>query len=326
MFQAELSPIAYDIGCKKVEDLIDLWYTDDNYDDWPILLALQDEIMEGLKVILPVTFMEENDNLGPNEVGFDPLHLTSKNGKKYIAVFTNAEELQKGEECSSVAYPLREVLTFVINYNKVDGIVINPWGNLYMLDAPACRNLYKNTRKRTEADEYLQKGSDAYLAKDYPTALEYYTKAAELGSVEALGNLGYCYYYRTNPVDKRKAAECWQKASEQGDVCSTYKLGDLYRRGELGEPDLNHAKALYHVAYNLSKEYMNYYEFPDAYLRILKYAREGFTDEELLNMAYDCVDALQTRIHDGDQLSDAVLKDAQEQLHELQTRLEPMES
>lgn len=51
-------------------------------------------------------------------------------------------------------------------------------------------------------------------------ALDYYTKAAELGNAEAMGDLGYRYWYGENgaPEDRSKAMEWYIKAVELGDV------------------------------------------------------------------------------------------------------------
>lgn len=55
-----------------------------------------------------------------------------------------------------------------------------------------------------------------------------------MGNVTALSNLGYCYYYgRSIPVDKEKAKSYWEEAAIFGDIPAVYKLGDMYRNGDL---------------------------------------------------------------------------------------------
>ena len=64
------------------------------------------------------------------------------------------------------------------------------------------------------------------LQKDMRKAVELYTEAAGLGSIEALFSLG-CAYYHGNGLqeDKAKAVELYKKAAMQGDVESRYQLG-----------------------------------------------------------------------------------------------------
>lgn len=99
----------------------------------------------------------------------------------------------------------------------------------------------------------------------------------DMGNITALSNLGYCYYYgRSIPVDKTKAKECWEKAAIFGDIPSVYKLGDMYRYGDLPQ-NLDYSHALYKRAFLLALDNMdNYYVAPDAFLRMLKYYPRKF--------------------------------------------------
>ena len=139
----------------------------------------------------------------------------------------------------------------------------------------------------TEDEIYLNKGADAYQAGDYETAIRLYQKSADMGNITALSNLGYCYYYgRSIPVDKTKAKECWEKAAIFGDIPSVYKLGDMYRYGDLPQ-NLDYSHALYKRAFLLALDNMdNYYVAPDAFLRMLKYYPEGISDRHSRPLRY----------------------------------------
>ena len=57
-------------------------------------------------------------------------------------------------------------------------------------------------------------------------AVELSTEAAELGSIEALYNLGIAYYHGDGvQEDKAKAVEFYKKAAMQGHVESRHNLG-----------------------------------------------------------------------------------------------------
>jgi TPR repeat protein len=67
-------------------------------------------------------------------------------------------------------------------------------------------------KKEQRADELLNKGAALYQKHQYAEAMTYYQQAAELGSVTAMSNLGYCYYYgRSVPVDYQQAAHYFQQ-------------------------------------------------------------------------------------------------------------------
>ena len=64
------------------------------------------------------------------------------------------------------------------------------------------------------------------LQKDARRAVELYTEAAELGSIEALFNLGIAYYYGDGvEQDKGKGAQFWTEAAMQGHIESRHNLG-----------------------------------------------------------------------------------------------------
>ena len=80
------------------------------------------------------------------------------------------------------------------------------------------------------------------LQKDARKAFELWTEAAELGSIEALFNLGVAYYYGDGvEQDKGKGAQFWTEAAMQGHVECRYNLGGY----ELWKG--NHDRAVRHL-------------------------------------------------------------------------------
>ena len=79
------------------------------------------------------------------------------------------------------------------------------------------------------------------LTKDVPRAIELWTEAAELGSLDAHYNLGDMYYHGDGvEVDKPRGIHHWQQAAVQGDVESRQGLGYVeYENG-------NHQLAVQH--------------------------------------------------------------------------------
>ncbi|EJK58631.1 hypothetical protein THAOC_21228 [Thalassiosira oceanica] len=126
-----------------------------------------------------------------------------------------------------------------------------------MIDCPYCRTPYPDSdadrlamvqaraqKKDPEAINWLGEAyflGDPGLQKDVRRAVELFTEAAELGSIQALFNLGYLYYNGEGvQEDKAKGVDFWTKAAMQGHVSSRYKLGrDAGKKG-------NHDRAVRH--------------------------------------------------------------------------------
>ncbi len=97
-----------------------------------------------------------------------------------------------------------------------------------------------NTNKETNAEtsKLLMLGFAYYtgidsMPKDYHKAVEYFTKAAELGDFEAQYNLGVCYDYgRGVAQDRKKAADLYQKAADKGHSIAQFNLASLYESGD----------------------------------------------------------------------------------------------
>ena len=103
-----------------------------------------------------------------------------------------------------------------------------------------------------------------------------------------------------------------------GDIAALYKLGDMYRNGDLKQ-DLDYSHALYKRAFNMSLKTDDIYVYPDAYLRMLKYyPEEACTNfQSIEDIARGCVSSLEARIADGDHYLKKVLEEAKAILAEL---------
>ena len=87
------------------------------------------------------------------------------------------------------------------------------------------------------ADELCALGDKYYegdgVQKDYKKAVEYYTKAAEKGSVWAQHKLAEMYHYGDGVVqDYKKAVKWYAILAKQGDEDAQYELAEMYYYGE----------------------------------------------------------------------------------------------
>jgi len=65
------------------------------------------------------------------------------------------------------------------------------------------------------------------LQKDSRRAVELWTEAAELGSIDALFSLGLAHRRGEGVQDMSKAVEFYEKAAMQGHVASRHNLGEI---------------------------------------------------------------------------------------------------
>ena len=100
--------------------------------------------------------------------------------------------------------------------------------------------------------------------KDYPLAIEYFKKAIEYGSKEAILNIGKCYLYGTEEYEK--AVEAFKSAMEIESVAAEAynKIGVMYFWGNNYKPALEYFKKAYELGhedtYDLGLMYLYNYD------------------------------------------------------------------
>ena len=84
------------------------------------------------------------------------------------------------------------------------------------------------------------------VEQDVAKAIEWYTKAADLGDVNAMNNLGFIYEYSDGvEQDVAKAVEWYTKAAEAGDTSAIMTLASMYEFGNGVEQDIDKANEWY---------------------------------------------------------------------------------
>lgn len=99
------------------------------------------------------------------------------------------------------------------------------------------------------ATDPLEDASEAYVKKDYDTALRLLRPLATKGNVVAQNLLSMMYYEGTGvPEDHAEAAKWIRRAANQGDIPAQTTLGGLYMRGDGVPQDYAEAKKWFHLA------------------------------------------------------------------------------
>ena len=226
----------------------------------------------GYEVLAPLV---ENDsrNSGQFEYG------TLVNDKDYIPIFTDREQIDETRLAGQVAHgPLSVVLEYGLTCNKVKGVVINPFGQPYVIGKEELQHLFylysfevlwgdETNEVPPELSEkvlgYLHtlaelKIADALIAlgamyyegrgveQDYEKAAKYYKEAADTGNSQAMSNYGYnCYYGNGVEVDYEKAYQYFAYAAVLGEYDAINKFGDFYRDGKYVEENKTLAFKIY---------------------------------------------------------------------------------
>ena len=315
----------------KLEEAIKRCADNEYKDNQEVLAVLLRGLEGGQRVILPIDMNEEaekvfdpakisvGDTVKLNEnVRFTVQHITTKDGQRLAVAFTGMDEVNKGQPTSVITMPLFEVLRMAAEEKDSTGLVINPWENPYTLPKAMVEQLWEYVRPYTQAERDLDAGADAYQRGEYQKAIRLFERAAANGSTVAMSNLGYCYYYgRSIPVDKEKARQYWEKAAIFGNVNAIYKLGDMYRNGDLPE-DLVFSEGAYIKAFNIANEERDINSYPDACLRFLKYCLDPEAKEKNREIAQGAVDGFYKRMKLGDEFAAPLYREALE----LKDRLE----
>ena len=99
------------------------------------------------------------------------------------------------------------------------------------------------------------------VKQDYSKAVEYYTKAANMGHAGAQCNLGNCYFYGFYNVkpDKSKAVKWYTKAANQGNASAQFNLGLFYEYGYGVKQDYAKAVEWYTKAANQGNASAQFY-------------------------------------------------------------------
>lgn len=135
-----------DTACRRVRSAIENWYLcgGDGTDARPVINALKMD--PDLTVIVPVQISGSFlGNTPPEEVkagdvfvleeemGMEIQKIALKDGTYLTPVFTDLDEMMKGEGTDSITMLFSELLEMALSWENCAGIVINPRGNGFVL-------------------------------------------------------------------------------------------------------------------------------------------------------------------------------------------------
>jgi len=212
-------------------------------------------------------------------VHFEFHYMKNEEGKVYLPIFTDMEELRREKTSDLILdMSIEMILMKAITYEIVDGVVINPFGKSYVIGKEELQHLFylysfevlwgdETAEVSSKLSEkvlgYLHtlaelKNADALIAlgamyyegrgvdQDYEKAAKYYKEAADTGNSQAMSNYGYnCYYGNGVEVDYEKAYQYFAYAAVLGEYDAINKFGDFYRDGKYVEENKDLAFKIY---------------------------------------------------------------------------------
>lgn len=230
-------------GCPVVEEAVARLYRDQSEAHfWDLMNALNYALELKTRVLVPLDAATDPQSGAapwaalpiPEEKAEDlpPWLLHTRRGRTYLPLFTSVKTAEA--ERTTATRPMaergmREAMTYALNTEGLDGVVIDPWTNSATLDNSILKGLLRAVRGDLDAPgaDELDCGYEAACHGWWDEAVHYYKRAADEGNTEALALLADCIYQgRGIRRSKTEARKLWKKAAAAGEVQAMIALGD----------------------------------------------------------------------------------------------------
>ena len=136
---------------QRLKDLLKKMYKDNNP-------KLENEILE--EIIMKVNFLSYiNSNKNNNEIDLGNINfnvLTTDNNKIYLPAFTDLEELSKWgipSNMDTITLNFDNYVEIILENENIKGLVINPFGDYYIISKKGLENLKDMKKERLKVNE-----------------------------------------------------------------------------------------------------------------------------------------------------------------------------
>ena len=157
---------------QKLKDLLKKMYKDNNPE-------LENDILE--EIIMKVNFLSYiNSNKNNNEIDLGNINfnvLTTDNNKIYLPAFTDLEELSKWgipSNMDTITLNFDNYVEIILENENIEGLVINPFGDSYILSREWLRELKDMKKDRLKVNEIRIEANSKILIsepKQLPTMM-----------------------------------------------------------------------------------------------------------------------------------------------------------
>ena len=318
-----------DTGCPAIEQAIEGLYHGQNEESfWTLMGALNYALELETRVLVPLQTAPTahpnpapwSEHPVPEEKAKDLPLWTLKNGKgrTWLPLFTSCTAANGDRNTASrpmADRSLQDAMELALSTPGIDGVVLDPWSNSASLDGALLNGLLHagHTPEGPGAEE-TEAGKEAARAGHWAAAAECYQKAAEQGNSAGLSLLGECLYQgRGVPKSAAQARKLWKAAAESGETIALLNLGDdCAARGDNGKALLWYRRARQSAAAVPDIEYT-----PRVCLRLAQYETRYTSRKKALALAAEAKQAftILQREHEPD--ADCWLQEAEQLLYEL---------
>lgn len=116
-------------GNSIIRDAITKERADHNEENWKqVISAILERTHEDSSFLVPVDFRRQK---GKTDMLFRL--VDTKDGKKFLPVFTDEEEVKRKNPTGCAALPIRAVLDQALHMTNIEGILLNPWGESFAI-------------------------------------------------------------------------------------------------------------------------------------------------------------------------------------------------
>ena len=136
---------------QKLKELLKKMYEENNPE-------LENEILE--EIIMKVNFLSYiNSNKNDTEINFGSINfnvLTTDDNKIYLPAFTDLEELSKWgipENMNTITLNFDNYVEIILDNENIEGLVINPFGDYYILSKEWIKKLKEMKKERLKVNE-----------------------------------------------------------------------------------------------------------------------------------------------------------------------------
>ena len=316
-------------GCPAFEQAVENLYKGQNEEAfWTLMGALNYALEMETHVLVPLqTALTVHNMPAPwtehpvpaeKAKGLQLWTLRNDKGRTWLPLFTSGAAACGDRSTAArpmADYTLQDAMELALSTPGIDGVVLDPWSNSASLDGALLNGLLHagHTPEGPGAEE-AEAGKEAARAGHWTAAAECYQKAAEQGNAAGLSLLGECLYQgRGASKSAAQARKLWKAAAESGEPLALLNLGDdCAARGDNGKALLWYRRARQSAAAVPDIEYT-----PRVCLRLAQYETRYTSRKKALAQAAEAKQAftILQREHEPD--ADRWLREAEQLLYEL---------
>ena len=248
--------------------------------------------------------------------------LRNEKGRTWLPMFTSAAAACADRSTSArpmADYTLQDAMELALSTEGIDGVVLDPWSHSATLDGALLNGLlHAGHTPEDPGDEKADAGKEAARKGNWAQAVEYFEKAAELGSAMGLALLADCIYKgRGTRTNRAKARRMWKEAADSGEILSNIALGDdCAARGDNGRALLYYRRARTNAAHMPDIEYT-----PQVCLRVAQTETRYTSRKKALALAAEARQGFSIKAREHEPDAEQWLAEADQLIRELTSEL-----